>query len=453
MARTNPATAASWHAVCTTERQRARLHLGVVQPPAVPLPPWPLPPELEAAQRRGSSVSAFELLLNRTHLRAHVLPRLREALHSRGTLCSESAPCTVDAKRRGEFSICLPAARPKESPGTLCEITPEERSAGFVLRKACSRGARRRCFRFHAEHILRWALERRRRAGLLRARDASAGVPLCKGRCGPIPAAMRRRDLKRCAVVMPGHSLRCGLRPWGRVIDSPRYDAVFRSNRYPKETAVAEARRAGRRTDYAYNHCDQAPPTAFCMGPCESFLPLTSPNGTRFGQVCTDLSRKSVHLSGLRVSTHLIGRRCKASKFCTTFKASGLGYAHSGGWVLDHASALCDQVDVFGMGMFSHGGASSDVIYQHHYDARFAERCSPARCLREGDPKFLPHLEALCRPKETCDRSKTTKTEAWSSASDAGAVLKSEDQEDFFFRSELRLHVLHAIGLINWVWY
>ena len=61
-----------------------------------------------------------------------------------------------------------------------------------------------------------------------------------------------------------------------------------------------------------------------------------------------------------------IGRRCKASKFCTTFKASRLGYAHSGGWVLDHASALCDQVDVFGMGMFSRGGASSDIIYQHH---------------------------------------------------------------------------------------
>jgi len=32
----------------------------------------------------------------------------------------------------------------------------------------------------------------------------------------------------------------------------------------------------------------------------------------------------------------------------------------------------------------------------------------------------------------------------------AGAT---ERHEDFFFLSELRLHVLHALGVINWVWY
>ena len=75
-----------------------------------------------------------------------------------------------------------------------------------------------------------------------------------------------------------------------------------------------------------------------------------------------------------------------------------------------------------------------------------------------GAPGSARATQTFCRTwrrsadrsaKETCDRSKTTKTEAWSSASDAGAVLKSEDQEDFFFRSELRLHVLHAIGLMQ----
>ena len=31
--------------------------------------------------------------------------------------------------------------------------------------------------------------------------------------------------------------------------------------------------------------------------------------------------------------------------------------------------------------------------------------------------------------------------------------LLSEHADFFFFLSELRLAVLHAIGLINWVWY
>ena len=29
----------------------------------------------------------------------------------------------------------------------------------------------------------------------------------------------------------------------------------------------------------------------------------------------------------------------------------------------------------------------------------------------------------------------------------------SENPNDFFFQSELRLYVLHALGWINWVWY
>ena len=37
----------------------------------------------------------------------------------------------------------------------------------------------------------------------------------------------------------------------------------------------------------------------------------------------------------------------------------------------------------------------------------------------------------------------------------ADSVLNrpSEEQMDFFYVSELRLYVLHALGLINWVWY
>ena len=29
----------------------------------------------------------------------------------------------------------------------------------------------------------------------------------------------------------------------------------------------------------------------------------------------------------------------------------------------------------------------------------------------------------------------------------------SEQQGDFFFLAELRLPILHALGIVNWVWY
>ena len=35
--------------------------------------------------------------------------------------------------------------------------------------------------------------------------------------------------MERCAVVLSGHSLRCG-EPWGGLIDSTYYDGVFRAN-------------------------------------------------------------------------------------------------------------------------------------------------------------------------------------------------------------------------------
>ena len=34
-----------------------------------------------------------------------------------------------------------------------------------------------------------------------------------------------------------------------------------------------------------------------------------------------------------------------------------------------------------------------------------------------------------------------------------GVSLLSEEFDDFFFRSELRLALFHALGLVNWVWY
>lgn len=47
-----------------------------------------------------------------------------------------------------------------------------------------------------------------------------------------------------------------------------------------------------------------------------------------------------------------------------------------------------------------------------------------------------------CRPHEEC-----------SDAYAARLPYRSEHHDDFFYLSELRLHVLDAFGYIRWVWY
>ena len=48
----------------------------------------------------------------------------------------------------------------------------------------------------------------------------------------------------------------------------------------------------------------------------------------------------------------------------------------------------------------------------------------------------------VCRPKSECSNAYATRM-----------PYRTEYHDDFFYLSELRLHVLHAVGLINWVWY
>ena len=58
-----------------------------------------------------------------------------------------------------------------------------------------------------------------------------------------------------------------------------------------------------------------------------------------------------------------------------------------------------------------------------------------------------------CRPDVACtepvDLHGPPGRGAWAS----GVQLVSEEFDDFFYRSELRLAVYHAFGLVNWVWY
>ena len=65
-----------------------------------------------------------------------------------------------------------------------------------------------------------------------------------------------------------------------------------------------------------------------------------------------------------------------------------------------------------------------------------------ARLARERDARFFAKFwQHVCRPQAPCDATRVRH------------LPESETGDDFFIRSELRLYVLHSMGLINWIWY
>ena len=136
---------------------------------------------------------------------------------------------------------------------------------------------------------------------------------------------------------------------------------------------------------------------------------------------------------------------------------TGLGIGHSGGTLVGVAMAFCDRVDVLGAGLFSKG-PGEDVVYQHHYDARLAADCAgpclsdptvDAGARRNVSAKEMLISRQVCQPSERCD---ARVTRAKGNGSQPRIPL-SEQHDDFFFLSELRLPVLHVLGLLNWIWY
>ena len=371
--------------------------------------------------------------------------RLALLLHQRGTLCSEELPCTVrvvaasDAAGErghawgsgggGDFEVCLPALTDFETGlrggGVLCQASPV--GDGFSLRKSCARGTAPRCFQYNSSRIQQWVAALRARADALRrgtksiatVNKAPMKIAAHKTAAARVPTRLLGRRLPRCAMVMSGHSLKCAERPWSGRINGPHYDLVLRANTYPSMGP------AGNRTDVAYRNCASAPATSDC------------------------LTKEWLASSGLReaMSRARVG--------------TGLGSGHSGGAVMDVAVAFCDRLDVFGMGLFSRG-PGHDLIYQHFYDPHLTSTCIGPCLAAAGDRAKLNVSDAeqiisarVCKPFLRCDMlsadiaaaaNKPDKAFQW-------GFPQSERPDDFFFLSELRVAVLAALGVINWIWY
>ena len=118
------------------------------------------------------------------------------------------------------------------------------------------------------------------------------------------------------------------------------------------------------------------------------------------------------------------------------------------------------------MGLHSEGLAlGHDAIYQHAFDERFADSCRAHRCWLGNSGEFAGvgakynwSTEArfwqkwgasLCRPTEEC----AGRAAPGSKAPYLWKLWPSEQPDDFFFRSELRIAIMHAMGILSWVWY
>ena len=111
--------------------------------------------------------------------------------------------------------------------------------------------------------------------------------------------------------------------------------------------------------------------------------------------------------------------------------------------LLTYGMMACRHLNVYGMGMYSN---NTDYIYQHFYDSTISDTCVD-ECWN-GDSKlpnstqkdidfFRAHSNQVCRPQTMCDAEQS-------------GVPATENQVDFFVKSELKLHILHAFGIIDW---
>jgi len=91
----------------------------------------------------------------------------------------------------------------------------------------------------------------------------------------------------------------------------------------------------------------------------------------------------------------------------------------SGGNALLAAISLCDTVSLYGAGLLSVGGAAADKVYVHFFDD------AVGACLDEGNATLRGEADTRRFSRAT-----------W---------LKDR------LRTEMLLHVLHAMGIIRWV--
>jgi hypothetical protein len=331
-----------------------------------------------------------------------------------------SQPPFVSSGRNLNRSALAPLLREKSRKGYRAKAS------------SSSRGARGEDSRVHAREFLSW---------------------LQTSPSGELASSYRPRQYRSCAVVGSGHDLRCG-KARGAEIDET-HDAIFRSNsaqhRRGERGFEGSAHARELQRHYAIDPARGGERTTFrvnCLFGGLAALPRTTAS-TRprhradepetciiarawFGQpwgvegfnnlrhpCCSNrLLRSSYNVSRLRALEMGGARFAFFGGVASGDDSIDAMLAGSGGNALHAALALCERVDVYGLGLYS-GGAHEDKVYAHAYDERVGQCLQPgSRVYEFGNAKGLGGFFAWRRDR---------------------------------VRTEILMHVLHALGIVRWV--
>jgi hypothetical protein len=382
-------------------------------------------------------------------------------LHWRNVLCNTSFPCSV-VLRGSRLEICLPSD-PASRASHVCEPWGEPwQQRGMRVDNFSETG----CAHFSLPTIERWKAELRAHSPFLGSDDPR--VRELMARKANLPpgalAAFRRllppsgtraksRRLRRCAVVGSAHSLICHKPQRGSEID--RHDGVWRSNaaqhynihngsdvgqlmrasrrsfRGFKMLDLLHTRgpifRAGARTDFRVNALYDSfgvshdetivVSSAWFKQPwgTESFMNLRNP-------CCNRIRIRSNYTAAHLLQLVADGFRVRFLRPPSTGDDALDGLlGSSGGNALYGAVAACDEVNLYGAGLYSDGPRDTKR-YLHFYNLV---------------PGVADCVNDTARRAARFMRKRTVETRReWVN----GRV-----------RTELLLHVLHALKVINWI--
>ena len=303
-----------------------------------------------------------------------------------------------------------------------------------------------------------------------------AALPTLLSSADGLPSARQSLSHGTCAFVGSGHDLRCGAAR-GAEIDA--HDAVFRANAAQQREAQdrwIDSARAGRRTDYRVNclHESRAVPSMrdeVCILPLPWWL---LPQGKEWvsnaARICCEDQARSSYDAETLVQHIKRGSRFAFVNAAASIKdlmplsldpgsfdaepllrtlfpqkrphltereaylgltPHGSFLANSGGNALYAALAMCNHVDVYGVGLFS-AGASGDKLYAHAYDDRVG-KCAP--------PPGGRGLDALRMKPAPWDHRK----QMINGLSYGPSWLRARIDR------ELLMHVFHAFDILRWV--
>ena len=449
-----------WPEVCANLSVQGRSNPAATSDGNATRPTW----RLDALAEAGSPLS--------DHAMRTGIHRLLAELHATRSLCDATAPCQVKRIGRESIRIVLPPASQQsricepfgdlwQSVGTTIGGTGLTFNIGKLARwwrKIRSPAALPPFLRGSGvDNRTRSLLNGKRtveddgrnvpryRAALERLVGRQGGLPVTHGMNASRPWGPLM--FNRCAVVGSGPDLRCG-RPRGRDIDSA--DAVFRANvaqmfGLPYRNIVGVAlgkvritpKRAGRRTTFRVNCMFRNAIVGGAYRGEETCvvsrrwwaLPWGREIFNNAHYTCCEYAvRSNYNVSRIEALTRTGGRFVWFGGDTSGEPILDAMHESSGGNALQAALALCQRVDVYGVGLLALRGISGPKTYSHYFDKEVGD------CLVPGSNESAATIRRHVARVKSRNRR--------------GALARMNQSK---LAAELLWHILAAFGAIRWI--